>query len=56
MEQGPEGPLAQDIRRTPLQRTREMKEIADCIVFLVSPMSSFMQGAGLVVDGGYTTQ
>ncbi len=29
----------------------EMEEIADSIVFLASPLSSFMCGTGLVVDG-----
>jgi NAD(P)-dependent dehydrogenase (short-subunit alcohol dehydrogenase family) len=33
-----------------------MEEAADCIAFLASPMSSFMQGAGLVADGGFTSQ
>jgi NAD(P)-dependent dehydrogenase (short-subunit alcohol dehydrogenase family) len=50
-----DSPLALDIRRTPLRRMCKMDEIADAIVFLASPMSSFMQGAGLVADGGFTT-
>ncbi|KAK0385091.1 hypothetical protein NLU13_7569 [Sarocladium strictum] len=50
-----DSPLALDIRRTPLRRMCKMDEIADAIVFLASPMSSFMQGAGLVADGGFTS-
>jgi len=30
------------------------EEIADCIVFLASPMASFVTGASLVSDGGHT--
>lgn len=55
MEMSAGGPLAKDVERTPLRRMCEMDEIADAIVFLASPMSSFVQGAGLVADGGFTT-
>lgn len=42
------------IRRIPLARGGRPEEIARCIVFLLSDDSSFMTGAELVVDGGYT--
>lgn len=55
MEQDTNSPLAAEIARTPLKRLATMEEIADSIVLLASPMSSFMQGASLVVDGGFTS-
>lgn len=56
MSQEPDAPLARDIQRTPFQRMAQMEEVADCITFMASDMSSFMQGAALVADGGYTIQ
>ena len=44
-----------EIAKVPQGRLGEMEEIADSIVFLASPLSSFMTGTGLVVDGGFTT-
>ncbi len=43
-----------EVAKVPQGRLGEMEEIADSIVFLASPMSSFMTGSGLVVDGGFT--
>lgn len=48
--------MARERERTPIGRFADMEEIADSIVFLASPMSSFMVGACLVVDGGFTIQ
>lgn len=48
--------LGQDLERTALKRLGMIEEVTDAIVFLASPMSSYMQGAALVVDGGYTSQ
>ncbi|RYP83554.1 hypothetical protein DL769_001341 [Monosporascus sp. CRB-8-3] len=55
LSQVPDSPLAAEVARTPLKRMATMEEIADSIVLLASPMSSFMQGASLVVDGGCTS-
>jgi len=45
--------MAEELKRVPMGRFGEMEEIADSIAFLASPMSSFMCGTGLIVDGGY---
>ncbi|PKY00027.1 short chain dehydrogenase/ reductase [Aspergillus campestris IBT 28561] len=42
------------INQTPMGRCGTLEEIADSILFLVSPMSSYVVGAALVVDGGCT--
>jgi meso-butanediol dehydrogenase / (S,S)-butanediol dehydrogenase / diacetyl reductase len=44
------------LTRIPIGRFGEPKEVADAIVFLASDESSFMTGAEVVVDGGYTAQ
>lgn len=45
------GIMQGELDKVPMGRFGEMEEIADGIVFLASPMSSFMCGQGLVVDG-----
>jgi NAD(P)-dependent dehydrogenase (short-subunit alcohol dehydrogenase family) len=40
---------------TPLGRFAEPEEMANCALFLCSPAASYVTGAVLVADGGYTT-
>ena len=40
----------------PIGRLGAARDIAKGILFLASDDASFMTGAGLVVDGGYTAQ
>ncbi|EFX02714.1 short chain dehydrogenase reductase [Grosmannia clavigera kw1407] len=51
-----DSPIMKDVERSALRRMGQPEEIADAITFLASPMSSFVQGASMVVDGGFTTQ
>ena len=43
-----------DIERTPMKRLGSSDEIAGVAVFLASDDSSFLTGASIVVDGGFT--
>ncbi len=38
----------------PMKRMGRPEEVADCAIFLCSHKASFVQGASMVVDGGYT--
>ena len=42
--------------KVPLQRLANMEEIGDCVAFLHSEASSYVVGAALVADGGFTIQ
>jgi NAD(P)-dependent dehydrogenase (short-subunit alcohol dehydrogenase family) len=47
-------PLATVVPRIPKQRTGSVQEVADCVLFLLSPASEYVTGTTLVVDGGLT--
>ena len=47
--------LADVIRAVcPLKRPAQPEEVADAVLFLCSPSSSFINGVGLIVDAGMT--
>ncbi|KAL9106438.1 MAG: hypothetical protein Q9227_008526 [Pyrenula ochraceoflavens] len=41
-------------RMVPCKRVADPEEVADAIVFLASPASSYINGTGLMIDGGVT--
>lgn len=43
------------LRRVPLARIGEPEDLVGPVVFLASPMSAYVTGATLLVDGGYLT-
>ena len=43
-------------RVVPMGRIAKQEEISDVIMFLSSPRSSYVTGAGWLVDGGATLQ
>lgn len=45
------GLFDEEFKKIPMGRPAQIEEIVDSIVFLASPMSSYMTGATLVVDG-----
>ncbi|KPI41034.1 3-oxoacyl-[acyl-carrier-protein] FabG [Cyphellophora attinorum] len=49
-------PLLKSAAAEAWQRLAEMDEIGDSITYMASPLSSFMYGSAMVVDGGYTIQ
>jgi len=52
----PEAMVEENIRMTPLQRGAEPIEVARTVLFLASEEASYITGAVVPVDGGYTAQ
>ncbi|KAL4747784.1 hypothetical protein BDW72DRAFT_196434 [Aspergillus terricola var. indicus] len=50
------GVIQKEQKKIPVGRLASMDEIADHITFLASPLSSYMYGAAMVADGGFTVQ
>lgn len=47
--------LADKIRSAvPLGRIATPEEVADAVIFMSSPMSSYVTGCGFIMDGGTT--
>ncbi|KAJ5720689.1 uncharacterized protein N7483_008623 [Penicillium malachiteum] len=53
-EQIKSGSMNPQFEMTPIGRPAQVEEISDVLLFLSSPGSSYMCGAALVADGGYT--
>lgn len=51
---GEDAYTARVLANIPLGRRAEPREIADAVVYLLSPAAAFVTGAELVVDGGFT--
>ncbi|MEW9107372.1 SDR family NAD(P)-dependent oxidoreductase [Paenibacillus sp.] len=45
---------AEDCSQVPLGRTAEVRDVANVVLFLVSPLSSYMTGQAINVTGGMT--
>jgi 3-oxoacyl-[acyl-carrier protein] reductase len=43
---------ARILRRIPLGRLGQPDDVAELVAFLISPASSYLTGAELVIDGG----
>jgi len=48
--------MQKELEKTPMGRMATMEEMGDHVVMLASPLGSFMCGAALVADGGFTVQ
>jgi NAD(P)-dependent dehydrogenase (short-subunit alcohol dehydrogenase family) len=43
-----------ELERTPMGRIGRPEDIAEAVAFLMSPRATWINGATLVVDGGYS--
>ena len=50
----PQHPVTMKMKMSPATRPGKPEEVAQAIAFMASDESSFIHGAGLAVDGGYT--
>jgi NAD(P)-dependent dehydrogenase (short-subunit alcohol dehydrogenase family) len=48
--------LAETIRKIPLGRIGQPREVAEGVLFLASDAASLITGTSLLMDGGYTAQ
>ncbi|WP_326838673.1 SDR family oxidoreductase [Rahnella laticis] len=55
LESQPEA-MAELMKEVPMRRLGRAEEIADAVLWLCSPASSFIVGHALPVDGGYTVR
>lgn len=52
--EGVEGLAGLIERAVPLGRIAASEEVADAVIFMCSPRSSYITGSGFLVDGGTT--
>ncbi|EIC84978.1 SDR family oxidoreductase [Serratia sp. M24T3] len=48
--------MAEMMKEVPMRRLGRAEEVADAVIWLCSPASSFIIGHALPVDGGYTVR